>query len=321
MSERPQGVSRSSSFTRSLYASQGDVMNGGDEEQPGPGMRRQRSRRRISVRERSSGDNSTMAAAAAAVTASVTGSGSGSGIANSTGTSTGTGTGACTPSRTYGEVEPNRNHSLPSSGEENAPPRQSSWYSDALLQSGTEDLSAILGQVQDAADAAEATRSDEDEVLEQYRIMAHVEANIRVKDNTGFDMAEYEKRRKLQPEPTKGDYYTGNNKPKPKLPEPRIIASSTTLLLPEEPPLPPARANRRFIEQRTQRVPELCPGVIVRGQSHLPDGEHFVKCLGCKALMRVGFLTSLVSCPECSTVSPATPAPSTAISTATSSRR
>lgn len=283
MSAPQQELTRSSSFARSFFGGQGEDANGGDGGQQGPGMRRQRSRRRMSGRgSRGSGDKNTMDAAAAAA-ASVH----------------------------YDDGEPIQN--LPHQGEAPPPPgsaRQSSWYTDALLQGGTEDLSAILGQVQDVAAANHGqggAADDDDEVLEQYRIMAHVEANIRVKDNTGFDMAEYEKRRKMQPEPTKGDYYSGNTKPKPKLPDPRPVGAGGGggMLLPEEPPLPPPRANRRFIEQRTPRVPELLPGVVVRGQSQPPDGEHFVRCLGCKSQLRVNMLATLVNCPDCSTVSPA----------------
>lgn len=289
MSVPKQELTRSSSFARSFFGQEGDNHDGGangDLTPHGPGMRRQRSRRRMSGRSgsRGSGDKNTMAAVAAAAA-----------------------------SIHYDEGEPSQN--LPHVGDADGdadpplPPsaRQTSWYTDALLQGGTEDLNAILGQVQDAAAAAtEETRSDDDEVLEQYRIMAHVEANIRVKDNTGFDMAEYEKRRKMQPEPTSGGYYTGNKKPKPKLPDPRPVSGAGGgLLQPEEPPLPPPRANRRFIEQRTPRVPELQQGVVVRGQTQPPDGEHVVRCLGCKTHLRVNMLATLVSCPDCLTVSPA----------------
>ena len=137
--------------------------------------------------------------------------------------------------------------------------------------------------------------------------MAHVEANIRVKDNIGFDSVQYEKRRKMQPEPTKGDYYSGNNKPKPIMPEPRLMVGGAPIgmIQLEEPPLPPPRANHRFIEQRSPRVTELCDGVVVRGLTQTPDGEHLVRCLGCRATLRVNMLASLVNCPDCSTVSPA----------------
>jgi hypothetical protein len=215
--------------------------------------------------------------------------------------------GGAAASVNYEEGEPTEN--LPHMGDGGGKvDRHTSWYTDALLQGGTEDLSAILGEVQDSAAAAESP-ADDDEVLEQYRIMAHVEANIRVKDNTGFDMAEYEKRRKMNPEPTKGDYYSGNKKPKPKLPEPRLVGGGgggRGLQRPEEPPLPPPRPNRRFIEQRTPKVPELSPGVVVRGSpGQLPDGDHVVRCLGCKLQLRLNMIATLVQCPECSTVSPA----------------
>jgi hypothetical protein len=194
--------------------------------------------------------------------------------------------------------------------------RQKSWVADALLQGGTEDLSAILGQVQDAAAAGQVEDNNncvdgggDDEVLEQYRIMAMMEASIRVADNTGFELAEYEKRRKTQPEKAKGDYYSGSKAPKPLVPESRLNGGcggdgSDTLKI-EEPPSPPPRANRRFIEQRMPRVAELSTGVVVNRQSHIPEGEHTVRCLGCKSQLRVTMLATLVNCPDCSTVSPA----------------
>jgi hypothetical protein len=155
------------------------------------------------------------------------------------------------------------------------------------------------------AAAVEDTSADYDEVFQQHRILAHLEANLRVKENTGFDMAEYERRRTLQPEPTKGDY-SGSKKPKPRLPEPRLIGGvGGGMFKSEEPPLPPPRPNRRFVEERTPKVPELCLGVIVRGQGHVPEGEHVVQCLGCKLQLRVNMLATLVSCEDCSTVSPA----------------
>jgi hypothetical protein len=184
--------------------------------------------------------------------------------------------------------------------------RQPSWYADALLQGGgVEDMSAIMGQEA----VAEQNISPDDEVLEQYRIMAHVEATIRVMDNTGFDMAEYEKRRKTQPEISKAGYYSGNKRPKPRLPEPRWVGGNnggTMHQKTEEPPLPPPRANRRFVDHRTPKVPELCPGVIAIGTGQTQhEGEHVVRCLGCKSQLRVNMLATLVNCPDCLTVSPA----------------
>ena len=173
-----------------------------------------------------------------------------------------------------------------------------SWYQKDDL--GTDEINAIMAASQDQA----APNSSEDEVPEQYRIMAHVEASMRVKENTGFDMEEYEKRRKLNPEPSKSDFFDGSRKPKVALPSPKTIAGGSSMRA-EEPPLPPPRPNRRFLEQSAPLVPDVCDGIVSSGQS-VPDGEHIVKCLGCKILLLVNIMATMVNCPECSTVSPAT---------------
>jgi hypothetical protein len=204
--------------------------------------------------------------------------------------------------------------------------RQTSWYTDALLQSGGEadDLRAILGAagVVDGGGGPDnninnnAPVVDDDEVMEQYRIMAHVEASIRVKDNTGFDMAEYERRRKLQPEPTtKGEYYSGDQKPKPIVPVAKKIVpgsgsqTMSSMSQQEEPPLPSKPIGQRFVQSNSRidrSVPELYPGVVLRGNTtSVSAGEHAVRCLGCQTKLRVNLLSTLVQCPDCSTVSPA----------------
>ena len=156
---------------------------------------------------------------------------------------------------------------------------------------------------------------DDDEVMEQYRIMAHVEASIRVKDNTGFDMTEYEKRRKMQPEPTKGAYYAGDQKPKPIVPVAKKIDPGSgsqnimSMSQQEEPPLPSKPISRRFLQSNgriDRTIPELYPGVVLRGNAtSVSAGEHAVRCLGCQIKLRVNLLSTLVQCPDCSTVSPA----------------
>lgn len=189
--------------------------------------------------------------------------------------------------------------------------RANSWYMEALQQGNSPaELDNILGK----ASAEETNQNsgfggfDDEEVLEQYRIMAQHEANLRVKENTGFDIAEYQKRRKLQGnEPTdKRGLYGGGKKPKIRLPEPRKFLSSTATPKPEEPPLPqPRLLHTKFLKQEQPFVPELCPGVTVRGGSTVPHDEHIVRCLGCRGQLRVKILATLVSCPDCNTVSPA----------------
>mmetsp|Transcript_31913 Transcript_31913/g.52654 ORF Transcript_31913/g.52654 Transcript_31913/m.52654 type:complete len:288 (+) Transcript_31913:102-965(+) len=187
--------------------------------------------------------------------------------------------------------------------------RANSWYMEALQQGNSPaDLDNILG----TASAEESNESgfggfDDEEVLEQYRIMAHHEANLRVKENTGFDIAEYEKRRKLQGgEPTdKRGLYGGGKKPKIRLPDPKKFLSSSSTPKPEEPPLPTPKLNKKFLKQEQPFIPELCPGVTVRGGATVPNNEHIVRCLGCRGQLRVKILATLVSCPDCNTVSPA----------------
>jgi len=185
--------------------------------------------------------------------------------------------------------------------------RQPSWYQEALLQGGAaEDLNAFLGEASNLTDH----NVDDDEVLEQYRIMAHMEANKQVKENIGFDLAEYEEKRQMHPDnSSRGDYA---KKPKPIFPEPRQLAPSGGAIggiggmQAEEPALPPPRVNRRFVDQRSLRVPELCPGTVVRGSSTASPGQVLVRCLGCRVQLSVKLLSTLASCPECNTVSPAT---------------
>ena len=248
------------------------------------GMDRRRSRRRLSRGSGRSSRDIARSSAAAAATASP-------GRENSATSST-------SGSATLEEA--------PMPPRPEAAKRQNSWYRDALLQGGaSQDLAAILGEEPPSAGDDGAVINNE-EVLEQYRIMAHVEASIRVKENTGFDISDYERRRKMHPEPKKGDYYTGSNAPKPKLPPPKRItpgsAGRSLLMKPKEPDIPPINPS---FPQNVKRVPELCPGVVMQGSAALPKGEHAVRCLGCQTKLRVNLLAMLVQCPDCSTVSPA----------------
>ena len=178
---------------------------------------------------------------------------------------------------------------------------RSSWYNDVISQGGTAELNAMMGGMDMGGN------QDEDEVLEQYRIMAHVEASIRVKENTGFDMSEYEKRRKLHPEPNKLDYFDKSRKPKQILPDAKNMAAigGGSMMRAEEPPLPPPRPNRRYLEQKAPLVPDLVNGEAMKGGG-APWGFVSVRCLGCKTQQKANMFATLVRCSECSTVSPVT---------------
>jgi hypothetical protein len=171
----------------------------------------------------------------------------------------------------------------------------------------------------------------DEEILEQYRLMAIIEANVRVQDNTGFDRMEYDRQqreashRNIRP---RSIHFFLNADPKSPyswkphaiLPEPSplrgmplqmstmnaltssassssTITATTTYPLssllstsitgtaaaaaalgntnqhrtngnyrPEEPSLPPRRANRRYNEHPRTTLSELCDGVVVQQQ-------------------------------------------------------
>eukprot|EP00536_Pseudo-nitzschia_multiseries_P011803 jgi/Psemu1/30097/gm1.30097_g len=125
---------------------------------------------------------------------------------------------------------------------------------------------------------------------EDYRIMAQFEAALRLKDNTGFDMAEYKQRCQLieeekqqteqqqQQQQQQQQNNTNNTttthtlpyfrKPSPRLPQTRNFKSGNSDGSSREPPLPFTRANRRYGKSSRNhrndrcRVAELSPGVI-----------------------------------------------------------
>ena len=168
---------------------------------------------------------------------------------------------------------------------------------------------------------------DNDEVLEQYRIMAQLEAHLRVKENTGFDMAEYQEQRRTKQAAAAAEaaaaavnnppgcyLHSTGRLPPPILPQPRMVKEWNNTLVPQEPPLRAPTPTPRGLRSPHSGVivPEVCDGVVVRGGEGgnsttmaAPEGEHLVRCLGCKSTLRVPLLASLVRCPECSTISPA----------------
>lgn len=147
------------------------------------------------------------------------------------------------------------------------------------------------------------------DIREQYRIMAQMEANLRVKDTTGFDMDEYkeharrlEEERAQQEERSLPQYPT---KFKARLPEFQQ-STRTNSSCPEEPSLPFTRANRRYNQKGGRdRVPELCPGVVVAATNEAIDAKsNVVNCWGCGVYLQFKILATLVQCPECMTISP-----------------
>lgn len=173
-------------------------------------------------------------------------------------------------------------------------------------QLALDNMQSVAKGSSEAAEAGFGTFDDE-EVLQQYRIMAQHEANLRVKENIGFDLEEYEKRRKLHASgpSDKRLLYGGGGKTKLRLPEPKKLISKVSTPKPEEPPLPTPALNIKFLLQKHAKIPDLCVGVTTRGGANVPSDEHIVRCLGCRVQLRVKIFATLVSCPDCNTVSPA----------------
>lgn len=207
-----------------------------------------------------------------------------------------------------------------------APPRneQENWLRQSMLRTSGGGAGFDMNAIDAAMREEEALESgfDDEEVLEQYRIMAQHEATLRVKANTGFDMEDYEKRRKVQGNDTKDkkELYGGGKKPKLGLPPPQVVRSSANNHNNSEglskPPIL-ALSDRRnsmtsdnymnFLQQqqrKAERLPELSQGDKVRTTA-TEEGEHVVRCWGCRANLRVNYVATLVQCPECHTVSQA----------------
>jgi len=170
--------------------------------------------------------------------------------------------------------------------------------------------------------------NDIDEIIEmneQYRIMAQMEANIRVKDNTGFDMEEYKQRIRLQEEERRrqpqepAPYHTKSKPMLPDIQQPDFAGgfgdSGKGSARPQEPPLPFTRANRRYIRsgRSNNGRPEIYLGIVVPQDSAAlatasNSTERTVTCWGCSGIsgiyLRVDALATLVQCPECYTISP-----------------
>lgn len=195
---------------------------------------------------------------------------------------------------------------------------------------GVADAAAMGGMGGDSSVAAppsfsEAATSgtlDEEQMREQYRIMATHEAAARVKANTGYDP-------NAKQSASGGESGSGASAaaaaPRPPGPKPRE-GRPLPGPRPREPPLPPPRINRSILGPIPpgERVPELCSGTLVgpegggdklvqllRGgvdgeETAVADDEHVVRCLHCKSGLKVKKMASLVRCYVCETVSPAT---------------
>jgi hypothetical protein len=223
--------------------------------------------------------------------------------------------------------------------------RQPSWMRDALEQMSAGDVEAFLNESHStvnagAAAAATSTAAsasnqnqnhllvDDTEVLEQCRIIAHHEARQRVKENLGYDPIERAEEEQLSSGGGKklssgggggGGGSGGDGKKEsilsevtlpPMCPPAVIPAAKVGMCLPKE-SLP---ISRFLALTTTPRQPELCKGQIgstgSSNRSSLVDCSREIqivaRCLGCRSHLQVPIHATLVHCPQCSTISPAT---------------
>lgn len=140
------------------------------------------------------------------------------------------------------------------------------------------------------------------EILEQYRIMAEHDAHRRLKNMTGFDREEFDKR-----EPVVGRIDDEYRKTllTPRLPQPRRVTVSSSMPELQEPVLPFIPLKQVSRGSRSQIAPVVVPGKIVSNSYEVPPDEQELQCLGCLKTLRVKRKALYASCPSCSAKSPA----------------
>lgn len=185
---------------------------------------------------------------------------------------------------------------------------QASWYQDALQQSGglsEMDLSSLLA----AAECDDDGDFYDTDVLEQYRLMAQHEAHRRANQALGYNVQEKvaaaEAARKAATADLKPQVYASI----PAMPDLPVLdntrrRAAIAKLEPIDIPMPwDAARTERFRKQTCRREPQLQTGTTVRLSG---GGTITTRCLGCKVALHVSQLATLVLCPECHVVSPAT---------------
>lgn len=140
------------------------------------------------------------------------------------------------------------------------------------------------------------------ELLDQYRVMAELEAHRRLEKSTGIDMKELEKAEAI------GRVDDGYRKflLTPRLPEPRRVMSVPTGSLKlQEPTLPPLPRKKESQETKSQIAPEVLPAMLVFRPDEVAQEERELQCLGCQKTLRVNRKAMFATCPSCNAESPA----------------
>ena len=206
--------------------------------------------------------------------------------------------------------------------------RQSSWIRDMIAQAGEAgaDVQDILreqgipthsgapGQAAAAVGAGGEGDGDpnDDEVLEQYRIMALFQAKQLLLKNTGRDVIEQPQEPDppnlfpiKRPTPQKPDLTEIINSRPSHVGGPSGGGTDQSSVDYEELKLPAPRYNRKYLEKVAPIKPEHRDGIRVDDPSiPIPKGGALFRCLRCGVYMLVKERCDLVTCPECTTVNP-----------------
>ena len=206
--------------------------------------------------------------------------------------------------------------------------RQDSWIRDAMQQGegiDQDSLRQILGIETEARPGGEliAKTFDDDEIMEQYRIMAIFQARQLFKEKLGCEVEDYEEQRhggqktsastaeendrevRLQ-ELERPPLYRPSGPWSHSILEERLTASKKSFDIPM-PPLPPVDIEKLFSSDNQSaeiETAEILPRGHVIPSSSSPRVT--IKCLRCKSLLQAKPTSSLLICPTCSAVNPNT---------------
>lgn len=179
-----------------------------------------------------------------------------------------------------------------------------SWYQDALQQQGVSeaDLEALL-----TADDESEELPKEKQVAEQHRIMAIHKARKMLEESLGRP---FETPKQLE--------WTDPPRLKftptlvlPELPSANIdhsLAKRQTCLIPPSVPINIAVEENPVLIDTTDE-PDIQMGDSVPEGSKPTRGTIVVRCASCPLLLRVSLKASLVRCPQCRDLTPASDTP------------
>lgn len=216
------------------------------------------------------------------------------------------------------------------------------WYQDALQQKGVSaaDLKALLAAddsekalTATSTDAISSTETAAKQVAEQHKIMAIHRARKLLEESLGhtyvppppLDLNHHHHRR-----PSSSDALSSplSSSPSyqphlvlPELPKRTTalesLAARQTCLIPPNVPINISMDERNPIRIDPSDEPDVQMGVLVPEGSVATRGTIVVRCNSCSGSLRVSLKSTLVRCPSCRELSPASDRPVPTVATAT----